>query len=108
MFRRPSVRYARTPEPVTPHQKAAQAWDEPIGSARVQARNWRLMAFFCPGASGATLVWQATRGSVVPYVFEVDRLGAAQVVAPTGAHIVSSCAPRPKWPRYPGNIRMTR
>jgi len=28
-------------------QKAAQVWDERIGSARVQAKNWRLMAFGC-------------------------------------------------------------
>ena len=47
MFRRPSVHYGRMPEPVTPYQKAAQIWDERIGSARVQARNWRLMAFGC-------------------------------------------------------------
>ena len=44
-FRRASVRYGRTPEPETPYQKAAQVWDERIGSARVQAKNWRLMAF---------------------------------------------------------------
>ncbi len=31
-FRRPSVRYGRTPEPETPYQKAAQAWDERIGA----------------------------------------------------------------------------
>ena len=47
MFKRPSVRYGRTPEPETPYQKAAQVWDERIGSARVQAKNWRLMAFGC-------------------------------------------------------------
>jgi hypothetical protein len=45
LFRRASVRYGRTPEPETPYQKAAQVWDERIGSARVQARNWRLIAF---------------------------------------------------------------
>ena len=45
MFRRPSVHYGRTPELVTPYQKAAQVWDDRIGSARVQARNWRLVAF---------------------------------------------------------------
>ena len=45
IFRRASVRYGRTPEPETPYQRAAQAWDDRIGSARVQARNWRLMAF---------------------------------------------------------------
>jgi type IV secretion system protein VirB5 len=47
MFKRPSVRYGRTPASETPYQKAAQVWDERIGSARVQASNWRLMAFGC-------------------------------------------------------------
>ena len=37
-FKRPSVRYGQTPAPETPYQKAAQVWDERIGSARVQAR----------------------------------------------------------------------
>lgn len=85
MFRRPSVRYGSTPEPVTPYQKAAQVWDERIGSARVQARNWRLMAMGCLALSAglsAALTWQSTRSSVVPYVVEVDNLGAAQAVAP--------------------------
>ena len=85
MFRRPSVRYGTTPEPITPYQKAAQIWDERIGSARVQARNWRLMALGCLALSAglsAALAWQSTRSSVVPYVVEVDNLGAAQAVAP--------------------------
>lgn len=37
MFRRSSVRYGTTPEATTPYQRAAQAWDDRIGSARVQA-----------------------------------------------------------------------
>jgi type IV secretion system protein TrbF len=85
MFRRPSVRYGTTPEPVTPYQKAAQVWDERIGSARVQARNWRLMALGCLALSAglsAALAWQSTRSSVLPYVVEVDNLGAAQAVTP--------------------------
>ncbi|TCP39588.1 conjugal transfer protein TrbF [Rhodovulum marinum] len=85
MFRRPSIRYATTPDPVTPYQKAAQVWDERIGSARVQARNWRLMAMGCLALSAglsAALVWHSARGTVVPYVVEVDSLGAAQAVAP--------------------------
>ena len=41
----PTVRYGATPEPETPYQRAGQVWDERIGSARVQAKNWRL-AFF--------------------------------------------------------------
>lgn len=85
MFRRPSVHYGRTPEPVTPYQKAAQVWDERIGSARVQARNWRLMAFGClllSGGLAAGLVWQSTKGTVTPWVVEIDHLGQAQAVAP--------------------------
>ena len=67
MFRRPSVHYGRTPEAVTPYQKAAQVWDERIGSARIQARNWRLMAFgslLLSGGLAAALVWQSTQGTI--------------------------------------------
>jgi len=85
MFKRPSVHYGRTPEPVTPYQKAAQVWDDRLGSARVQAKNWRLMAFGCLALStglAGSLVWQATQGTITPWVVEVDRLGQAQRVAP--------------------------
>ena len=85
MFRRSTTRYGTTPEPVTPYQKAAQIWDERIGSARVQARNWRLMAFgslFLSAGLGVGLVWQSARGTITPWVVQVDRLGQAQVVAP--------------------------
>ena len=85
LFKRPATHYGKSPEPETPYQKAAQAWDERIGSARVQARNWRLMAIGCLALSAglsAALAWQSTRSSVVPYVVEVDNLGAAQAVAP--------------------------
>jgi type IV secretion system protein VirB5 len=85
MFRRPSIRYGRMPEPVTPYQKAAQAWDERIGAARVQARNWRLIAFgnlcLAAGLAGG-LIWQAARGAITPWVVEVDKLGQAQAVSP--------------------------
>ncbi|MER8974119.1 MULTISPECIES: conjugal transfer protein TrbF [unclassified Mesorhizobium] len=84
-FRRPFVRYGKTPQPETPYQRAAQIWDERIGSARVQAKNWRLMAFgslILAGGFASALVWQSTRGSVVPWVVEVDKFGEAQVVAP--------------------------
>jgi type IV secretion system protein VirB5 len=84
-FKRPLQRYGQTPEPVTPYQKAAQLWDERIGSARVQAKNWRLMAFGCLTLAlglSAGLVWQASRSRVTPYVVEVDRLGAVQALAP--------------------------
>lgn len=88
MFRRSTTRYGTTPEPVTPYQKAAQIWDERIGSARVQASNWRLMAFgslFLSAGLGAGLVWQSAHGTIVPWVVQVDRMGQAQVVAPATA-----------------------
>ncbi|ASP91627.1 conjugal transfer protein TrbF [Sinorhizobium meliloti] len=87
-FKRASLRYARTPEPETPYQKAAQVWDERIGSARVQARNWRLMAFgslLLAGGFAAALIWQSTRGTVVPWVVQIDNLGEAQAIAPATA-----------------------
>ncbi|EZP83124.1 Conjugal transfer protein TrbF [Novosphingobium resinovorum] len=87
-FKRALQRYGQTPEPVTPYQRAGQLWDERIGSARVQARNWRLMAFgglFLSTGLAVALVWQSMQSRVVPYVVEVDNLGRAQAVAPAGA-----------------------
>ncbi|MCJ2186659.1 conjugal transfer protein TrbF [Novosphingobium beihaiensis] len=84
IFKRAVQRYGRTPEPETPYQRAGQVWDERIGSARVQARNWRLMAFgtftLSCGMAGA-LVWQSLQSRVTPYVVEVDRLGEARAVS---------------------------
>ena len=77
-FKRAIQRYGRTPEPETPYQRAGQLWDERIGSARVQARNWRLMAFgglFLTCGLSSALVWQSMQSRVVPYVVEVDRIG---------------------------------
>ncbi|WP_394438965.1 conjugal transfer protein TrbF [Sphingobium naphthae] len=85
LFKRAVQRYGRTPEPETPYQRAGQLWDERIGSARVQARNWRLMAFGCLGLTTALsggLLWQSLQSRVVPYVVEVDRLGEARAVEP--------------------------
>ncbi|NKL53443.1 conjugal transfer protein TrbF [Rhizobium leguminosarum] len=88
LFKRPAVHYGKTPQPETPYQKAAQVWDERIGSARVQAKNWRYMAFgsliLSAGFAGA-LVYQSARGTVVPWVVQVDNLGQAQAVAPATA-----------------------
>jgi type IV secretion system protein TrbF len=85
MFRRPTVRYGVTPQPETPYQRAAQVWDDRIGSARAQARNWRL-AFFgallMSSGLAAGLVWQSARGTVTPWVVQIDKLGQAQAVAP--------------------------
>ena len=88
IFKRPATHYGKSPEPETPYQKAAQAWDERIGSARVQAKNWRYMAFgslILSAGFASALVWQSARGTVVPWVVQVDSLGQAQTVAPAVA-----------------------
>ncbi|MBB4955995.1 type IV secretion system protein VirB5 [Agrobacterium vitis] len=88
MFKRPAAHYGKSPQPETPYQRAAQVWDDRIGSARVQAKNWRLMAFGSLALSAglsAALVWQSLSGSVVPWVVQVDKLGQAQAVAPATA-----------------------
>jgi type IV secretion system protein VirB5 len=80
-----SARFGATPQPETPYQRAGQAWDDRIGSARVQARSWRLAALGLLMANTAlcgSLAWLATRGSVTPWVVQVDHLGEPRVAAP--------------------------
>jgi len=87
-FKRPATHYGKSPQPETPYQRAAQVWDERIGSARVQARNWRTMAFgslILSAGFATALVWQSARGIVVPWVVQVDKFGQAQAVAPATA-----------------------
>ena len=82
-FRRAQVRYSNTPEPVTPYQAAAQVWDERIGSARVQAKNWRLMAFGClflATLMAGGLVWRSAQSIVTPFVVEVDQAGQVRTI----------------------------
>ena len=84
-FKRPSLRYAETPEPVPPYQAAQQLWDDRIGSARVQAKNWRLMALgllALVGAMTGGLIWQSNRSTITPYVVEVDTQGSVRAIGP--------------------------
>ncbi len=85
IFKRSRNRYGDTPVPVTPYQKATQVWDTRIGAARVQARNWRLMAFGCLtlslGLSGG-VVWQAGKSTIVPYVVELETGGIVRTIGP--------------------------
>ena len=88
IFRRSIQRYGKTPPADTPFQRAGQMWDERIGSARIQARNWQLMAFGTLGLSAAMaggLLWQSQQSGIVPYVVEIDRLGEARAVSPADA-----------------------
>lgn len=101
-FKRPRVRYAESPQPATPYQSAAQVWDERIGSARAQAKNWRLMAFGCLMLAllmAGGLVWRSAQSIVTPYVVEVDEAGQVRAVGeaatqyrPTDAQIAHHLA----------------
>lgn len=89
IFKRSVQRYGRTPLPETPFQRAGQLWDERIGSARVQARNWRYIAFgglTLSSAMSMALIWQSLQSRVTPYVVEVDRLGEARAVTAAEAN----------------------
>jgi type IV secretory pathway TrbF-like protein len=61
-----------------PYARAAAAWDERIGSARVQARNWRYIAFVSMvlaliSTTGAVVL--GIKKQVATYVVEVDKAG---------------------------------
>lgn len=66
----------RSAEQPNPYARAAAQWDQRIGSARVQARNWRYMAF-----AATILALISTGGAirlgikkqVATYVVEVDK-----------------------------------
>lgn len=84
-FKRAVQRYGDNPQPETPYQKAAQVWDQRIGSSQAQAANWRLMAMgtalVCMALAGG-MIWLSSQSRVTPYVVEVDTLGQVRAVAP--------------------------
>ena len=78
----PTSNYKAAKAPVTPYEAAEGIWDRKIGSARVQAYNWRLMALGLLAAClclVASLVFMSTKSSVTPYVVEVGPDGARAV-----------------------------
>ncbi|HAE26658.1 MULTISPECIES: conjugal transfer protein TrbF [Hyphomonas] len=88
-WKRNTSRYGETTAPVTPYQRAAQAWDDRIGSARVQAANWRLAALGSLALSfvlAGGLAWRSTQAIVTPYVVELTGEGAVRAVGPADGH----------------------
>lgn len=94
-FKRPVERYGASLPAETPYHRAAQVWDDRLGGARVQARNWRLMAFASLLLAAGTLaayVYERQETRIATYVVPVDRYGrpgrieaADQVYRPTQA-----------------------
>jgi type IV secretion system protein TrbF len=82
-FKAPAESYKPGEAPVTPYQKAAEEWDNRIGSARVQAKNWRLAAlsaFVLAVILAGGLVFQSAKSSVIPYVVQVNSDGVVQAI----------------------------
>lgn len=78
MFPKQTQSYQTSGHEQSPFARASQAWDERIGSARVQARNWRGMALAALGLSGLLaggLLYQSSRTRVEAYVAQVDPRG---------------------------------
>src|SRR5258705_6849502 len=84
-FKRASLSYGDTPQPVTPYQRAAQVWDERIGSARVQAHNWRLMAVGSLGLAlllATLLLWLGSARFPPPLILAGPGPGGAPARGP--------------------------
>jgi type IV secretory pathway TrbF-like protein len=86
----------------SPFVAAKREWNERYGDYIAQARNWRLAAilalFIAAVLSGGT-IWLAGQSKLVPYVVEVDKLGASiavaraqQVTAPNAAIVRAQLA----------------
>jgi len=72
-----------TPPAREPYQRAAQEWDNRIGSAVVQAKNWRMAAFGALGLAALSLggfIYQSSNTHVA------NLCGAGRQVWPSGAH----------------------
>ena len=63
-----------------PYLTARREWNERYGDYIARARNWRLAAFgstFISAILAVGVIWLASQIKLVPYVVEVDKLGAA-------------------------------
>ncbi len=70
-------------EAPSPYERAKLAWDQRIGSARVQAYNWRLIAFFALILLAISLmgnIYLGTQSKVIPFVVELKPNGEASVL----------------------------
>ena len=71
----------------TPYRRARQEWDARMGSAVVQAKNWRLATFASLAAvllATGGIIYLGAQPKAVPHIIEVDRLGAASYHGPVG------------------------
>ena len=71
----------------TPYLRAAQEWDRRIGDARVQARNWRVMALTMAGVTlvlAGGLIYEANRSHIEAFFVPIDQAGKPGTVQLAG------------------------
>jgi len=76
----------------TSYAQAWQEWDDRIGSARVQARNWRVVALLAVLGMLVSLwglIYLGAQPKRVPYFVEIDRLGQASFPGNLGRNTFS-------------------
>ncbi|PHZ84011.1 conjugal transfer protein TrbF [Paremcibacter congregatus] len=83
IFKRQRQSYGDAGTVETPFQKASKLWDRRMGSALMQARNWRLMAFLCLGLTTAlvfALITLSSSSRITPYVVEIGSKGEVRAI----------------------------
>ena len=71
----------------TRYRRAHQEWDDRMGSAIVQARNWRLATLLALGLvliALAGTIYLGAQPKAVPHIVQVDRIGAPTYLGPVG------------------------
>lgn len=96
----PSAHPARLVE--TPHVRARREWDARLGTAVVQARNWRVNSMVLASLLGVSMlanIYLGRQPKVTPHIIEVDSLGEATYRGPVG-EVSSGFAPNEALVRY--------
>lgn len=94
----------------TRYDRARAEWDDRLGSERVRAKNWRLMALLS-GVVALTsvvgLIIQSTKQSVIPYLVEVESSGQVRLVGAvtTQDWSLSKSSKRVELERFIRNLR---
>jgi type IV secretion system protein VirB5 len=71
----------------TRYHRARQEWDRRMGTAVVQARNWRLTTLLALGlvfVSLAGTIYLGAQPKLVPHIVQVDKIGAPTYIGPVG------------------------
>jgi type IV secretion system protein VirB5 len=86
-FKRAPLPFGKSTPEETPYQRAAQVWDDRIGSSRAQAANWRIACFASLGIAALTLggyIAERSNTHVATYVIPVDTYGRPGVIELAG------------------------